>query len=75
MEAIPVVEIVQVDRITRFSVWKPYGVENFLARFILVNVACDGGIKFGDRLSIDGGAIFFDPVLGLDVSGLGSDEG
>lgn len=75
MELVPVVEVVQVDRVAWFSIGKASSAEDALAGVVGMDVADDGGVEFLDGGFVDLAPIVRDPLFTLDVGGFGGDEG
>ena len=74
MELVPVVEVIEVDSVTRVTVGETCGAEDLLAGFIGVNVSGDSRIELMDCFIVDLGAVLADPFFALNVGRLGGDK-
>ncbi len=76
VEGIPVVEVVEVDRIADAAVvGATYSAANSGACLIAVDVASDCGIECGNRFGIEFGGVCLHPDFRLNVGGFGGDKG
>ena len=75
MERIPVVEIVQIDGVENGAiVITADGLADGGARFVFVNVSCNGSVEAGNGFRSELGGVLFHPCFGLHIGRLGVDE-
>lgn len=67
MKCLPVVEIVQIDCIGGVSIGEAACGEDFLASFVFVLIAGDGGVELGDCGLVELGGVLGEKFLELDV--------